>query len=181
LWRALLVGRMTSFEDSPDLDESTQGGAQSVNPRDVRVAAMDLLARREHLQRELQLKLNKRFAADAVIADVLLCLQEEGLQSDWRFCESYLRMRSGRGYGPERIQQELRQKGAPAELVALAFESCEIDWLALARSTRSKKFGDETPADYKAKSKQLRFLQYRGFAGDILSRALPDGDDRDAG
>ncbi|MCZ6828945.1 MAG: regulatory protein RecX, partial [Gammaproteobacteria bacterium] len=104
-------------------------------------------------------------------------LEAEGLQSDERFCESYVRQRSGRGYGSERIRMELHQKGAAADLAALALESCEVDWVALARSTRRKKFGEEIPADFKEKSRQLRFLQYRGFAGETLALALQLSED----
>jgi len=151
--------------------------AAEINPRDVRLAAMDLLARREHLQRELQIKLNKRFGECSHIGQVLSQLQQEGLQSDERYCESYVRQRAGKGYGPDRIRMEMRQKGAASELVKLALVAAEVDWLALARGARCKKFGASTPTELKDKSRQLRFLQYRGFASDTASRALlPDPD-----
>jgi regulatory protein len=151
--------------------------ADTVNPRDLRLAAMDLLARREHLQRELQRKLRKRFADHTLIDDIIRQLAEEGLQSDERFCESYVNQRSSKGYGPERIRMELRQKGAPADLAALALDGLEVDWLELARGTRSKKFGDALPVEFREKSRQLRFLQYRGFSGDTISRVLDFDED----
>jgi regulatory protein len=138
---------------------------------------MDLLARREHLLQELQLKLSRRFADSGAISDALQRLREEGLQSDERFCEGYVHQRSGRGYGPERIRMELRKKGAAAELAELALDACEVDWLALARNTRCSKFGREIPTDFREKSRQLRFLQYRGFAGDTVARVLRIEDD----
>ncbi|MCZ6828377.1 MAG: recombination regulator RecX, partial [Gammaproteobacteria bacterium] len=59
----------------PESEESTSANSEAVNPRDIRLAAMDFLARREHLQRELQLKLHKRFAESGAIADVLQQLE----------------------------------------------------------------------------------------------------------
>ncbi len=143
-----------------------------VNPNDIRCMAMALLSRREHLRQELNQKLARRFDDPALIAQTLNELIEEKLLSDQRYCDSYVRMRSGRGYGPERIRLELRQKGADNDRIQLAFETCDTDWYELARDTRLKKFGPAIPEDFKEKSKQLRFLQYRGFSGDFSSYAL---------
>ena len=163
--------------ESDELVVAGQAQGDIVNPRNVRLAAMDLLARRDHLQGELQLKLKRRFPGDAPVLDVLHELQEEGLQSDERFCESYVRQRAGRGYGPERIRMELRQKGAAEDLVLVAIKNCEVDWVLLARDTRYKKFGAAIPAAFKEKARQLRFLQYRGFSGESVARALRADDD----
>ncbi len=160
----------------------------AINPTDVRRAAMDLLSRREHLRSELEIKLHKRFAdatfsnetltasADetltALVAETLTALAEESLQCDQRYCDSYVHQRSSRGYGPQRIHQELRQKGAGSDHIVLAMDACETDWSELARLTRRKKFGPELPADFKEKSRQLRFLQYRGFGGDYTKEVF---------
>ncbi|MDH3589933.1 MAG: RecX family transcriptional regulator [Gammaproteobacteria bacterium] len=37
-----------------------------------------------------------------------------------------------------------------------------------------KKFGDEPPADIRARARQTRFLEYRGFDGDVIRAALKD-------
>lgn len=143
-----------------------------INPADVRRMAMDLLSRREHLREELSSKLGRRFEDRNLIEGTLDQLIEENLQSDQRYCDSYVRQRSGRGYGPQRIRQELRQKGAGADEISLAMEACETDWFELARQTRIKKFGPSEPADFKEKSRQMRFLQYRGFGGDCVQEAF---------
>jgi regulatory protein len=145
-----------------------------VSQRDIRLKAMDLLARREHLRSELQRKLGKRFEDDAEIGRVLDQLEQDDLLSDLRFVEAYLRHRSNRGYGPERIQTELRQKGACSEMVADQLGDFETDWVELAKAVLLKKFGSERPRELKEKSRQLRFLQYRGFGGELASRAFAD-------
>lgn len=145
-----------------------------VRPQDIRHAAMDLLARREHLYRELEQKLTRRFPAPQLITEILDHLLEQNLQSDQRFVASYIRQRSAKGYGPDRIRQELRQKGAAGDLVNEEMRESEADWFTLARNARVKRFGDALPKDISDKSKQLRFLQYRGFSGDYAGAALDD-------
>ncbi len=133
-----------------------------INPNDVRWAAMDYLSRREHLCAELETKLLKRFQGPEVNAEALAALvtatvadlSRENLQCDQRYCDAYVHMRSNRGYGPQRIRQELRQKGAATAQILQAMDACETDWFELARLTRHKKFGPELPADIKEKSKQ---------------------------
>ncbi len=143
-------------------------------PGDIRLQAMNLLARREHLRHELAFKLGKRFGSDAesAIKSVLDDLSAEGLLSDERFTESYIRQRVGKGYGPDRIRQELRQKGVDTALLDLALESADVDWVERAAAVRFKKFGSTPPLDFKEKARQMRFLNYRGFGAEFAAAAL---------
>ena len=142
-----------------DLDQLT-----AVDPADIRRAAMDLLARREHSRRELRQKLVKRFRDDAQIDAQLDRLAQEKLQSDQRFAESFVRQRVGRGYGPLRIRQEARQKGLDDSEIASAMEALEVDWYAVAEEVLGRKFGDTPGADIREKARRSRFMQYRGFS-----------------
>ncbi len=137
----------------------------------VRLKAMDLLARREHSQTELKRKLRHRdFPAD-LIETALAHHAEDGLQSDARFAEAYALMRANRGYGIRRIELELQERGVNSDLMMLALDTID-DWPARARQAREKKFGNDAPADAAAKAKQMRFLQYRGFEGTALRAAF---------
>jgi regulatory protein len=147
---------------------------QEISVNNIRLVAMNLLARREHLRAELDAKLRKRFGREVELGPVLDQLTEDKLLSDERFVEAYIRVRCGKGYGPDRIQLDLRHKGAASELVSLALEGCEMDWCQLARDVRLKKFGPEPPADFSEKSRQLRFLQYRGFGGACTSQLFAE-------
>ena len=49
------------------------------------------------------------------------------------------------------------------------------DFVSLARAARARKFGPELPKDWKERSRQARFLQYRGFSTDHI-RAVLDGE-----
>ena len=145
-----------------------------VEPAEIRLAAMNLLARREHSVRELRLKLKRRFSDEAMVQEQLQRLTDERLQSDARCAESYLRQRADKGYGPVRIREELRERGVAEGDVLAALELLDIDWRTLAAQVLERKFGSASPADLKDKARQLRFLQYRGFSSDHYYRLLPD-------
>ncbi|MGO0307391.1 regulatory protein RecX [Endozoicomonas acroporae] len=134
---------------------------QSVN--DVRRAAMDLLARREHGFTELARKLSGRFPRELVF-DALTRLREERLQSDDRFVESFVYSRQQRGYGPVRIKSELFQKGVDSELVGQYLLEQDDHWDERAKAVKERKFGASAPRDHKERARQTRFLAQRGFS-----------------
>ncbi len=138
----------------------------AINPNDIRIAAMNLLARREHSRCELKQKLRKRFHDDDLIEEQLDQLSAENLQSDSRYAESFLRQRIGRGHGPLRIRQEMRQKGIRDTEIELAMAEEQPDWFALAEKAYHRKFGQLPPEDVRDKAKRSRFMQYRGFGLD---------------
>ncbi len=133
---------------------------------DIRLAAMNLLARREHSRRELRQKLRRRFSETPLLDQVLQRLANENLQSDERFAESFVRQRAQRGYGPGRVRQQLTERGLDDEAVSHAFTAAEVDWCAVASRAYQKKFGDSGCADISDKSRRIRFMQYRGFYPD---------------
>lgn len=115
---------------------------------DVRRAAMDLLARREHSCRELQQKLRRRFSSSEELIDAeIQKLNDEGLQSDLRLAQAMLRSRVSKGHGPMKIRSELRSRGVDDQIVALVFEESEVDWCELARQVAAKKFSREFGED----------------------------------
>ena len=144
---------------------------QEINPRELRLVAMNLLARREHLEQELAAKLRKRFGTglDEEIDTLVHDLARESLVSDRRYIEAYVTSRSGKGYGPERIRQELRQKHVSPDVIDEVLAEAEVDWLGLAAAARQKKFGMTPPSDFRQRAKQLRFLIYRGFDPEIAA------------
>ena len=142
-------------------------------------AALDLLARREHSRSELERKLGARGFAEELIAPTLDALEESGELASARFTESFIRARAARGQGPARIRAELAERGIDREQAAELLQRAGIDWAAIARSVRDKRFGAERPTDFKERARQARFLEYRGFDGDQIGRALRSGDDLD--
>ncbi|MCB1701306.1 MAG: regulatory protein RecX [Halioglobus sp.] len=137
-----------------------------INPAEVRFAAMNLLARREHSLGELRQKLRRRFDDEEIVESQLQKLVAENLQSDERYAESFARLRALRGYGPNRVRQEMREKALSDIAIARAFEAAQFDWFALAEAAFLKKFGEPGKVDLKEKARRARFMQYRGFAVD---------------
>ena len=130
--------------------------------------AVRLLARREHTRAELARKLAPHGTPDE-IDTVLNDLAQNGLQSDARFAESYLRSQAGR-FGAARLRQTLRQKGVDPELVAEQVVDLP-DELVRARGVWSRKF-DAPPAGAQEWARQARFLQGRGFSVEIIRKVL---------
>ena len=136
---------------------------------DLRRGAMDLLARREHSRQELQLKLGRRFDVEPeIISRVVDQLAREGLQSNQRLAEAYLRYRSNRGQGPLKIKAELRGKAVENDLIDEAFNAANIDWFAQAVLVLNKRFGESPATDATQQAKRARFLQQRGFSFDQI-------------
>ncbi len=137
---------------------------------------MDLLARREHGRAELARKLRQRGAAGEMIDAELERLAEEGLLSDQRFLECFIRSRANAGYGPLRIRDELGQRGLPRSAVERALADSGIDWADNLRQLWRRRFAG-LPQDARERAKQGRFLLQRGFALEGVNRLLRGGSD----
>ena len=142
------------------------------DPKKTRKRAMDLLARRAHSRLELYQKLKqKKFEANTINAE-LDKLSNEGLQSDERFAEAFLRSRIDKGKGPNIILSELLQRGVDELLVSNILESIsEGQWCEVAYETMNKKLGNESELDYDKQLKLMKFLNNRGFTRSQIERA----------
>ena len=134
------------------------------------MAAIALLARRDFASGELRQKLGSQgydaTVATAVVADLI----EGRALDDARYAENYVAYHSGRGHGPVRIGADLRSMGVAADLIQAALATGP-DWRELARAIRIRKFGAEPPEEWTEKTRQARFLQYRGFSSDHIRAA----------
>jgi regulatory protein len=147
------------------------------SPLEARKKAMDYLARREYGRAELSKKLaGAGFTAEAVQRAVDQ-LSADGLQDDRRFVGALIDSRARHGKGPLRIQADLSQRGIDAGLINAGLAATDVDWREQARSVRRKKFGEALPDGFRAKARQMRFLQYRGFTPDQVKAAVGADDD----
>jgi regulatory protein len=136
----------------------------------VRRTAMDLLARREHGRVELTRKLRQRGALPEMIDTALDRLTEEGLLSESRYLESFVSYRARSGYGPLRIREELSQRGLQRNDIELALRESGINWQEQLEDTWRRKFAGHLPIDVRERAKQGRFLAYRGYSMEMISR-----------
>jgi regulatory protein len=155
----------------PDLED------RFTDPIEARKKAMDYLARREHGLSELIRKLTT-FGFDADVAhDAVAQLVDDGLQSDERFTEAFVRSRINQGKGPARIRADLQEKGINDGVIAAGLEEADQNWYDLALQVRLRKFGAQAPGDFKEKARQMRFLQSRGFEQDHIQVAVSASED----
>ncbi len=95
------------------------------------------------------------------------------LQSDSRYVESYIRARAARGYGPKRIEVELKQRGVAIDEVRAALGATQEDWVAHAIRADRKKFR-EVAHDSHARLKRRQHLEYRGYRLDQIKAVLDE-------
>jgi len=107
------------------------------------------------------------YAGDIVEA-TLADLVAQGLLSNSRYVESYIESRVQRGHGPLKIRAELRERGVDDGFIDAGLEAYATRWPELLEQVRVKKFGPTRPADFMERSRQMRFLQQRGFTGEQI-------------
>jgi regulatory protein len=140
----------------------------------VRKKAMDYLARREHGERELATKLVARGFEPGLVTEALAGLVADNLLSDARFAEAFVHSRYQRGAGPQKIRAELQARGLDEGLISDCINGYAGQWQTLVSEVRERKYGAAQPADFRERSRQMRFLQQRGFTAEQISRAFSD-------
>lgn len=136
----------------------------------LRERALGLLSRREHSRLELRRKLAAYVEDGDELEALLDDFEKRGWLSEQRFVEQVIHARSGR-YGSRYVVHELREKGVAEALIEQALPQLKEGELEAARAVWAKKFGRQ-PEDMKARAKQTRFLQSRGFSLDIIGKVL---------
>lgn len=134
--------------------------------------ALGLLSRREHSAQEVLTKLRaKGYLLDESQLALATC-QQEGWQSDERYCDMLCRTRINQGYGPLRISQELYNQRIANNLIENTLSTYENNWEDYALTAWQKKFKTPKNSDLSELQKQQRFLIYRGFPHDIIRKIL---------
>jgi regulatory protein len=146
--------------------------------RSVYDKALGLLARREHSARELKTKLALRGHAAPEAGAAIDRLKAQTYQDDDRFGASLARKRAAQGYGPRRIQAELKSHGLGDAAIRAAIAAVEIDWHTSAAAQLRRHAGNAPASDHAERSKRAQFLLRRGFDAATVravTRAEVDG------
>jgi regulatory protein len=166
---------MNSRPDSTRASEAAESGR---NRRQERQSAwwkaQELLARRAHATRELELKLVKRGFPASEIAAVLARLTERGLLDDEAFAEALTaELFQRRGYGYYAILPRLRRKGLSPELCRRVLQDYfaglspeELEAGLKKVLARRRRRAEEDPV------KLYAWLKNRGFRSDEIRRTL---------
>jgi regulatory protein len=137
--------------------------------------ALYYLAKREYGFVELINKI-KPFATDELDLNIDSCyqivedLKLKGLQSDYRFCESYINSKK-RKFGHQKISYELKLKEIDDFLIEEFIEVLRDEEYESARMVWEKKYSSQ-PTDLNEKNKQIKFMQNRGFSFDTIKKII---------
>ncbi|MEO7064327.1 MAG: regulatory protein RecX [Dokdonella sp.] len=131
--------------------------------RSVYDKALGLLARREHSARELKTKLAQRGHAADEAGVAIDLLRDQQFQSDDRFAGSIARRRAAQGYGPRRIEAELKSHSLADVAIRAVLADLDVDWTASAAAQLRRHYGAKAPADRDERAKRAGFLLRRGF------------------
>ena len=138
----------------------------------ARNSAMRLLARREHSRTELRGKLVGRGFENNSVEELLQGLEDQDLLSDERFAMSLIASRAETGYGPKRIDLELRNRGVSEELAREALAKAEVDWGQQVTDQAVRKFGSDPAQTFPEWARRARYLERRGFGQDAIRLAI---------
>ena len=142
---------------------------------ELRTRALQCLARREYSRAELRVRLLQYADGDAAQLDLLLDdLMARGWLSDARAAAQLLHARSKR-FGMQRIAHELRMKGITDDLIDHTLSELTDSEQDRAREVWLKKYGTP-PVDAREKARQMRFMQSRGFALEIILKVMRQED-----
>jgi regulatory protein len=135
---------------------------------ELKTRALRLLARREHSRDELARKLSPHAESPELLEGVLRELESKKQLSNERFAEGRANWLA-RKYGVAKIRDDLRNKGVAEELAARA--TAALDEVEKARAILARKY--RVPATTREeRAKRARFLQGRGFSGDVIHRLV---------
>lgn len=136
----------------------------------LKARALRYLSMREHSRMELARKLARHAHEDENIDKLLDELEAANFLSQSRFSESLVHRRAAR-FGNSRILQELQSHGIDSDSLTDIKANLNQGEVARARAVWERKFG-QPPIDAADRSRQMRFLQQRGFSHRAIQAAL---------
>tara|TARA_B100001027_G_scaffold34367_1_gene21046 strand:- start:854 stop:1303 length:450 start_codon:yes stop_codon:yes gene_type:complete len=139
--------------------------------KDIRLKIMNALSRREHSEKEIYLKFVNLVSSKDILLEEILKLKEEGLISNQRYAEAYIRSRFHSGFGPVRIKYELEKKGVIKTIIKTAFQETDLDWDDKLKSELKKKYESNDMKNLNI-NKISKFFLYRGFDLEKISKLI---------
>ena len=133
--------------------------------------ALDFLARRPRTVKEIEQKLSEEYAPD-ITARVTDMLNEYNYTDDASYAAEYVKERLNAGYGPVKIEWELRGRGISQELIDTALEQSDKIIIQSAVESLRVKYRNNPVMDDKEKARAYNFLLRRGFDTDTVEEAI---------
>lgn len=109
-----------------------------------------------------------------LINEQLSRLRDEGLQSDARFTESFVRYRKTRGFAYQHIKADLLGRGVRGDLIEESLLIDDPDWADMAEALVTKRLLGVSDRQFGGKThrKLVRFLESRGYPRAIIRAVL---------
>ena len=136
----------------------------------ARERALAMLDRRDYSRAELLKKLVEKGETEDDAAAAVERLAELGFVDDARYAPIVVRHYAAKGYGPQRVKQELQRRGIPRELWDTAMEQMPEQDDTVDRLLRSKLRGTEL--DRAALKKATDFLLRKGYGWEEIRSAV---------
>ena len=137
--------------------------------------ALRYLSYRPRSELEVRNYLRQKGCEPQVSAAVIAKLHSLNYIEDLSFARIWARSRlESHGYGPRRVEQELRQKGIDTGVIRQAMqESLQFtSEQERAREILTKRFGGAVLQDAKAQRRAVALLQRRGFSSKVIFELL---------
>ncbi|MFL2780254.1 MAG: regulatory protein RecX [Gammaproteobacteria bacterium] len=144
---------------------------KKISTKDIRLKIMNALSRREHSEKEIYLKFINLVDSKNNLLEEIVKLKEEGLISNQRYAEAYIRSRFHSGFGPVRIKYELGKKGVIETMIIKAFQETDLDWDDKLKSEFKKKYESNEVKNLNI-NKISKFFLYRGFDLEKISKLI---------
>jgi len=141
-------------------------------PGQLKARALRYLVRREHSRAELARKLAPHAQSNEEVEALLDSLVAKKQLSDERYAEERARALS-RKYGAAKIRHDLRAKGISDGIVDALSSEGELE---RARTILERRYRAPA-ATREERAKRARFLQGRGFSGEVVLRLVLDRED----
>ena len=145
------------------------------SPEEALERAFKFLSYRPRSEAEVRTKLSQLGFPQKSIETTLKKLRSLNLVNDEIFARSWARGRAeGRGYGPLRIERELRQKGIAKPLISQVVKETfgREEGKEKARGLVAKRFRGKDLGDRKVLHRAVAFLQRRGYPSSVILEIL---------
>lgn len=141
--------------------------------------AFDYLAYKPRTEAEVRRKLRRQDHPEATIDQVIERMYELGYLDDEAYARDYVHNRfSNKGYGPVRIQMELKDRGVDRHIAEAAVQDLfeTADPLDAAREKAEKRWPRLAREDdpRKRKDKLYRYLKRRGYTYDTIRQVIDE-------
>ena len=145
------------------------------SPAEALKRAYKFLSYRARSEAEVRVKLTQLGFPQTAIETALEKLRSLKILNDETFARDWTRSRvEERGYGPLRVERELRQKGISKDLIAEIVREAFGPEAGRERARRllAKRFRDKDLSDQKILRRAVAFLQRHGYRDSVIAEVL---------